>query len=64
MRQLKDDGVAIIYISHRLAEIKQVADVGNGVKGRMFPGGRLMHKRLSAQIVRMIGRPRAAFCKI
>jgi ABC-type sugar transport system ATPase subunit len=45
IRQLKVKGVAIIYISHRMAEIKQVADVVTVLKDGCLQGT-LVHKRL------------------
>lgn len=38
MRELKDKGVAIIYISHRMAEIQEIADVISVLKDGIYVG--------------------------
>ena len=36
LKQLKDKGVGIIYISHRMAEIRQIADMISVLKDGKF----------------------------
>jgi ribose transport system ATP-binding protein len=57
LRQLRDKGLAIIYISHRLAEIFQVADVVSVLKDGSFMGTELTANVDEAWVIkRMVGR--------
>ncbi|MEO6963244.1 MAG: sugar ABC transporter ATP-binding protein [Puia sp.] len=53
IRQLKAAGVAVIYISHRMAEIKQIADVISVLKDGKYQGTVSVHAP-AEQIVRMM----------
>ena len=54
--QLKTKGVAIIYISHRMAEIKQIADVVSVLKDGQYQGTVSVHKPTEQIIRMMVGR--------
>lgn len=54
---LKKRGVAVIYISHRMAEIKEVADVVTVLKDGMYQGTMAANSTPDTEIVRkMVGR--------
>lgn len=53
IRQLKENGVAIIYISHRMAEIKQIADVVSVLKDGRYQGT-VDAQTPAGQVVRMM----------
>jgi ribose transport system ATP-binding protein len=56
IRQLKAKGVAIIYISHRMAEIKQIADVVSVLKDGQYQGTVSVHEPTEQMIRMMVGR--------
>ncbi len=71
VRKLRDDGVAIIYISHRLEEIAQIGDYINVLRDGQFIGSREVKDVSMDEIISMmVGRsiedkyPKADFSSI
>jgi len=61
IRELKTQGVGIIYISHRLEELPQVADRVTALRDGVFVGTRRMGEATRADLIRMmIGRELSA----
>ncbi len=57
IRQLRQKGVAVIYISHRMAEIREIADVVSVLKDGCFQGSFDARNTPVEQIIRsMVGR--------
>ena len=57
IRKLKEKGVAIIYISHRMSEIKEIADVVSILKDGIYQGTFPVHTTPAEVIVtKMVGR--------
>ena len=62
IRRLKDDGVAIVYISHVLEEVREVADSYTVLRdGRVVGSGPMSGTTQEALIQLMVGRPVAEF---
>ncbi len=61
IRELKGHGVGIIYISHRLEELPQVADRVTALRDGMIAGTRLMNEVQRGELIRMmVGRELSA----
>jgi ABC-type sugar transport system ATPase subunit len=56
IRQLKASGVAIIYISHRMAEMKQIADMISVLKDGKYQGTVSVHAPQEHIVRMMVGR--------
>lgn len=60
LRQLRDEGVAVIYVSHRLEEIFELCDDVTVIKDGQLVGSRLTSELDQKQLVAMmVGRPLA-----
>lgn len=58
MRRLRDEGMAIIYISHRMAEIYAIADRVTVLRDGQYAGSLTRDKLDAAELIRMmVGRP-------
>ena len=62
VRQLRSEGIALIYISHRMAEVYELADRVTVLRDGLYAGS-LTHEQISAEaIVRMmVGRDLSSF---
>ncbi|TDT97461.1 monosaccharide ABC transporter ATP-binding protein (CUT2 family) [Streptomyces sp. 846.5] len=54
IRQLRDDGVAIVYVSHRMPEIFAIADRVAVLRDGRYVGDRLVAQTDNAELVRMM----------
>src|SRR5207248_5075041 len=54
IRDLKTHGVGIIYISHRLEELPQIADRATALRDGVLVGTRLMDQITRAELIRMM----------
>jgi ribose transport system ATP-binding protein len=58
IRRLRDEGIGVIYISHFLEEVREIADSFTVLRdGRSAAAGRLESVRDSELIAQMVGRP-------
>jgi ribose transport system ATP-binding protein len=58
LRRLRDRGVTVVYISHFLEEVQQVADRFTVLRdGRSVGGGRVQDFTVTQIVERMVGRP-------
>jgi ribose transport system ATP-binding protein len=57
LMQLKAQGVALIYITHRMVEVEQLADIVSVLKDGQYQGTMKKHETTPGQLVRlMVGR--------
>lgn len=54
IEQLKNKGAAVIYITHRMAEIEQIGDVVSVLKDGRYQGTKIVKETTSDELVRMM----------